>query len=276
LLLATAFHALARPPLSAFIESFWLYEGDIPVHAKERRLPDGSMSLVLNLRDDCTRIYDRQNPDQFREMPGGVISGAHSTFALLDTSSTASVLGVQFKPGGAAAFLPLPAAELRDEVVSLECLWGTSAFDLREWVLEAATAAQRVHILERWLLAHLTPACAAHPAVTFALEAFRDASARPAVAAVIERIGISPPRFIQLFRDAVRLAPKQFCRIRRFQQVLYALDGDAPVRWGELAATYGYFDQAHLIHEFQAFSGLTPGAYLTSRSTHRNHVPIPS
>ncbi|HEV8191733.1 MAG TPA: helix-turn-helix domain-containing protein [Ktedonobacterales bacterium] len=152
---------------------------------------------------------------------------------------------------------------------------GASALDLREQVLEAGTAAARVRVLECWLLAHLPLSRAAHPAITFALEAFCDASARPAVAAVTERIGISPTRFIQLFRHAVGLTPKQFCRIQRFQQVLCALDPDAPVRWGELAAAYGYFDQAHLIHEFQPFSGLTPMAYLASRGAHHNHIPHP-
>jgi hypothetical protein len=74
------------------------------------------MSLVLKLRDDRIRSYDRQNQDRFREMPGGGVSGAHSTFALLHTAGTASILGVLFKPGGAVAFLPLSAAELRDAV----------------------------------------------------------------------------------------------------------------------------------------------------------------
>lgn len=274
--MTTAYHALPRPPLSAFIESFWLYDGDVPAHRLERRLPDGSISLVINLRDDRTRVYDGRNPARFHDSRGGVLSGAHSTFTLLDTVSMASVVGVQFKPGGVAAFLPLPAGELRDEVIALDDVWGASALDLREQALEASTAEGRVRALECWLLARLIPSRAAHPAVAFALDAFRDASSRPTVASVIEQIGFSQTRFIQVFRDAVGLTPKQFCRVQRFQQTLRVLERPALVRWGELAATSGYFDQAHLIHEFQAFSGLTPGAYLAARSMHRNHVPLPN
>jgi AraC-like DNA-binding protein len=274
--LVIAYHALPRPPLSAFVESFWLYEGDIPPHKLERRLPDGSMSLVINLRADRTRVYDRSNPEVFHDSRGGVLSGAHSTFTLLDTASTASALGVQFKPGGVAAFLPLPAGELRDEVVSLENVWGASALDLREQALEAETAEGRVRALERWLLARFAPSRVAHSAIAFALDAFRDASSRPMVSSVIEQIGMSQTRFIHLFRDAVGLTPKQFCRIQRFQQTLCALESGAPAPWGEVAAAHGYFDQAHLIHEFQAFSGLAPGAYLAACVAHRNHVPLPN
>jgi len=31
--------------------------------------------------------------------------------------------------------------------------------------------------------------------------------------------------------------------------------------WAELAADCGYFDQAHLIHDFRAFAAITPRDY---------------
>ena len=65
------------PPLSDFVELFWLYEGYAPnhAHASERLLPDGTMELVINLREDCTRIYDRTETDRFEVFRGSVICG---------------------------------------------------------------------------------------------------------------------------------------------------------------------------------------------------------
>jgi AraC-like DNA-binding protein len=66
---------------------------------------------------------------------------------------------------------------------------------------------------------------------------------------------------IQLFREHVGLTPKLFCRVRRFRAALDRIENGIPVRWAELAADCGYFDQAHLIRDFRAFAGITPLKY---------------
>jgi AraC-like DNA-binding protein len=272
--LAVQHRVVPSAPLSTFVALLWSYEGDTPGQGKERRLPDGAMGLVINLRDDLTHIYDRQQPDHFQIYRGSVISGAHSAFTILDSTGPACMLGAEFRPGGALPFLGLPAAALHNQVLSLEAIWGAAAQRLRDDLLAATTPTRRFALLEAALLARLNPARVAHPAVGFALAALHSAPHAPTMAAVTERIGLSQTRFIQVFREAVGLTPKQYCRVRRFQHVLRMLEGGAPVKWAELALTSGYFDQAHLIHDFQAFAGLTPTAYLTLRGDERNHIAL--
>jgi AraC-like DNA-binding protein len=226
LFLTTLHHYIPHLPLSIFVEGFWLYQGTIPPHTKERRLPDGSTSLVINLRDDLIRLYDQRHPDQFQSHHGMILCGARSEFALREQLQTIDT------PGG------------------------------------------RFQILEQFLLARLARSRTIHPVVTFALKAFEDGPSPPTISSVTGQIGLSQTRFIQLFREAVGLTPKQFCRILRFQHVLCSVEKSTPHTWTDLALTCGYYDQAHFIHDFQAFSGLTPGAYLAQRSHHRNHVPF--
>lgn len=272
--MTTLHHFIPHLPLSIFVESFWLYQGTIPPHTKERRLPDGSISLVINLRDDLIRLYDQRHPDQFQRHRGIIISGARSEFTLLDTTCLIEVLGVQFKPGGAFPFLPFPASELHNDILSLDIVWGAEVFNLREQLRTSDTTECRFQIMEQFLLARLAWPRTIHSIVTFALKEFEDAAYPPPISSVTDKIGLSQTRFIQLFRETVGLTPKQFCRILRFQQVLRSVEKSTPQTWIDLALACGYYDQAHFIHDFQTFSGLTPGAYLTHRSQYRNHIPF--
>jgi AraC-like DNA-binding protein len=263
-----------QPPLADFVGTFWLSEGDPPKHTLERHLPDGTMQLILNLRDETFRLFDQRRPDALTTVRGPLITGPRDTYTLLDTVCQATLLGVQFQPGGAFPLLGLPASELRNTDMPLDALWGAAAHDLGDRVLAAPTVEARVRALEQALTARLAGWEAPHPAVAFALREFHSLPHRGTVAEVIGRIGLSPRRFIQVFSQAVGLPPKTYCRVRRFHSALRALSHGERAAWAEIAVSRGYYDQAHFIHDFRAFSGLTPSAYLAQRGAHPNHVPI--
>jgi len=239
------------------VELLWLCQGDAPAHAQERVLPTGTTELVIGLGEDTW---------------GPVISGAHSQSFVIDTALQAAIMGVHFRPGGAFPFLNLPAGELHNAHVPLEAIWGRAAVGLHDRLRDAKTVADKFRVLERALLAQLVKPLARHPAVAFALKRFQNGART--VGDVTDRIGLSPRRFIQRFTAEVGLTPKLFCRIQRFQQVLDLVERVPRVQWAAVAVACGYYDQAHFIHDFQAFSGFKPTDYLQVRGPHRNHVPL--
>ncbi|WP_156855356.1 helix-turn-helix transcriptional regulator [Oceanobacillus sp. AG] len=261
-------------PLSAYINIFWLYKGYHPPHKMERVLPDGSMELIINLKEDLINVYDQKNHEQFKSLRGSLISGPHSNFAVIDTACQASTIGVHFKPGGAFPFLNLPADELRNEHVSFEELWGTKATEMREQLLNTEMPLAKFQILEQYLMGVLTQASLNHPAVVFALKKFQGFPHQWKIADVTEQIGLSSRRFIQVFKEEVGLTPKQFCRVQRFQNVLRLIEGGEPVDWTDIALTCGYYDQAHFIHDFRSFSGFSPTTYHLHQGKHKNHVSL--
>lgn len=245
-----------QPPLAAFVELLWLYDGYRVPHAQERLLPTGTTTLVVNLA--------------LRE---ATLCGAHSAPFLLATERMVAHIGIHFRPGGAFPFFDLPANALHNTVLNLDELWGSTVYSLRDRLLTAPTPLAKFHLLEQTLLARLTSPSAHQAAVAFAVHAMQRTPARP-VQAIIDQVGFSARRFSQLFAETVGLTPKLFSRVQRFQQVIQQTEGHAYVDWSALALHCGYFDQAHLIHEFRTFTGLTPSAYLAQRNDHRNHVPM--
>jgi AraC-like DNA-binding protein len=263
-----------RSPLSAYVENFSFSTMEAALHTgKERCLPNGQMAIVINLGHDTLRVSHREHTDQFRSFHGSVLNGAFSEFSVIDTTTLVTTISICFKPGGARLFLPMPVTELTNQAVDLTTLWGAAASDLREQLLAVQTNNERERILERFLLERMTWEQKPHPATTFALASFQ-ARQRRSISEVTEQLGMSPKRFIHLFEEAVGLTPKVFCRVLRFQEVLSLIEQGTQTSWTDLALACGYFDQAHFIHDFQAFSGLTPQAYLAQRGPYRNHVPL--
>jgi AraC-like DNA-binding protein len=264
------------PPLSDFVEVFWLHEGEELAHTKERVLPTPSTELIINLREDRFRIYPNTADDSFELISGSLVAGPRSEYAVIDAPSGTSLIGVHFRHGGAFPFFKPPAGELHNSTISLELLWGAWARELRERLLGEPSADGRFRILEEALLVQATRTARPqwrNPVVGFALERFQNQTT--SVSKVTDSIGLSPRRFIQVFSEEVGLTPKLFCRVVRFQDVLRNIHGESSVDWADLALACNYFDQAHFIHDFKAFSGISPTTYLASRTQYPNHVPLP-
>jgi AraC-like DNA-binding protein len=270
----TARHYRPPAPLSAYVDLFWYYAGFQRPHARERLLPTGTIELVINLHEDEVRTYDTEDSGICLRNAGSVVVGAHSRHFVLDTAEQNDVIGIHFRPGGAYPFLAPPADGFSNAHVDLEALWGLRTRELRERLLAAVTPEEKFALLEQALLERLGRGPQPHPAVLHALRCIDGAPQLQTIARLTERLGLSPKRLIRLFGQQVGLTPKVYCRVQRFQRVIQSVQRQQRVDWAGVAAACGYYDQAHFIRDFRAFSGLNPGAYLGQRGEYLNHVPM--
>ena len=265
---------IPRPPLDQFVEALWLYKSSKSAHAIERALPDGCAQLIVNLREDEMRLYDRWSFHLTQKLNGALLVGPQTEFCVIDTAGLTDVAGVHFKPGGAYPFFRPPMQEMHASHVPLDALWGRFAGELRERLLAARTPQQRLFLMEQMLLAQAGKRLERHPAVHFALGQFQTAPHATTIAEITQQTGFSARHFIEMFRREVGMTPKLFCRVHRFQRTLKSIAAGKPISWSAVALESGYFDQAHFIHDFHAFSGVSPSAYRETRPVHPNHVPI--
>lgn len=262
-----------KPPLSECVDCLWHFEGSRGT--RELALPTGTAELVISLRNDRIRVCSDVADMRGQSFSGAVVSGAQSRYMVLPPAREMSVIGVHFRPGGATRVLGMPLGELSDQHVHLEDVWGSNADTLRGELLDAESAEEALAMLEQALVARLHRNRSQHSAVVFALQRFRDMPTVARVGEVAEATGYSARRFICLFTDAVGLSPKRFCRVLRLQAAVRRLASGARVEWAEFAADSGYCDQSHLIREFRAMTGLTPGQYRPVDRDTPNHVAIP-
>jgi AraC-like DNA-binding protein len=263
------------PALAGSIDYFWSLS-DAPSHSRERVVPSGTIEIVFNLHEDAFHI---QRPDDGSDRPsrfrGAIVSGPYRRAFGVETRAHASIVGVHFKPGGAASVLGGAVGDLADTHVELEALWGRSTRELRDRLSAAADPAQRFRILEQALTRALSPSLDMRREVAFALGRLGEPGVE--VGTVAREVHLSHRRFIQLFTERVGMTPKRYAKVRRFQRALGRLNGDAATAWSRLALDCGYFDQAHLCRDWTELTGLSPAAFRRLRDVpvKDNHVALP-
>jgi AraC-like DNA-binding protein len=246
-------------PLAQYVEMLWCCDGYQATHRQERVLPNGRFQLILDLAAG-------------REV--SIIVGMRTRYSILETASVRSVIGVVFRRGGARPFLDPPADEFYDRAAPLHEIWGSASRNLRDCLLEAPGSAARLRILTAELQRRVGEPRELHLAVRYALEEFGRNPRATRVLEVARHTGFSRRRLTQLFREQVGLTPKVYCRLHRFQQVVSRIASGAPVDWSQVSLEGGYYDQAHMAHEFREFSGMSPGTWVSSKRPFQNHVAI--
>jgi len=74
--------------------------------------------------------------------------------------------------------------------------------------------------------------------------------------------GLGVRQFERRFSEQVGLPPKLFTRIVRFNAALEAKVNAPRRRWTDIAHEFGYFDQMHMIRDFEDFTGESPSTFM--------------
>lgn len=249
-----------HPALRQHIAQLWHGAGQVN-YQRDRILPQARSYLLINL-----------GPPQYLFLPGPPelrvvfddiwFSGLHEGPIETAAPQGSVLLGVAFGASGAASLLPWSQGELANRTGPLQDLIGSAALRLRERLLDTASVAARLDLVEDWLLDICVSGRSVHPLVHWTLARIHQSGGRVRAEELAREAGCSRKYLGSVVSRTVGLPPKSLARIHRFQHALNRLGTTRD--WAELAADCGYYDQSHLIRDFQQFSGLAPAAFLRS------------
>ena len=254
-----------RAALVGFVDSLE-HVMDTPGTAAERMVPTGDVSLVVTLHSDG---FSYDAVDGPHHADAACLAGPQRRAQVVETAPQRGMVAVNFTAGGAAPFLAVPLDAVADAYPSLGELWGVDGDLLREGLV-GRPPQEMLDVLEDLLLAHLQRPLRRDLALDLALREL-DRGAR--VDVVVGRFGTTAKPFVRRVRAATGMTPKTYARLRRLQRVLAALPEAGPVDWAAVAAEHGFSDQAHLVHDFSAITGVTPSRYRPVSAGARNHLP---
>lgn len=247
-------------PLRGHVAHIVAYRELIPDGTEfvERVLPDGAVHLIFNL--DPAR-----SPGAAARWSAGA-AGAVAAPVLLRMRGPIHGLSVTLRPGAVAAVLGMPAAEVTGQSVPLDALWPGEAAAVLEQIAEAPNDATRIAVLQQALANRLQRAdpgdeMARRQAMAAARLMAASAGQLP-VRDLAEAIGVGERRLQQIFRLQLGLSPRAWGRVARLHACLRSLRLQPAPSWSEVAADTGFYDQSHLINEFQSLCGLSPTLFL--------------
>jgi AraC-like DNA-binding protein len=254
----------ASPRLRGVAHAYWGYAERTAGPLRRRELPSADIIFIVNLGAPLMVAQPWSAP-QVIPTGGGFIAGLHETYSLTETAGSQAGVELRLSPLGAYRLLGQAMNSLANRSAPLDLICGPWAVELVERLQAAPTWDARFAVLDAALGARLADDRASSPEVAWAWRQLVMSGGRIPIAMLGKELGWSPKRLIAHFREQVGLPPKQVARILRFQRVTNLLAASVTPDWGALAQQCGYYDQSHLIHEFQRFAGDTPDGMMRRR-----------
>lgn len=215
-----------------------------------RILPDASGCLVFSL-------------DERRQ---GRFWGAttHTVEVQKDFSVTPMRFFVEFLPGGAHRLFGLHMRQMADKTFLLDDVLPHVHNEMGWQVRSTQDIGQLLWKIDGLLLEQMAGRERDDTAAGRLLPLLTELGGHAPVRALADATGYSERHLGRLFEASIGLSIKVCQRVLRINRVLAGLRPGVPLT--RLAQTAGYYDQAHLNHDFKAICGVSPSEYLVSVS----------
>ncbi len=134
-----------RPPLDRWVSKLWELDGTAPP-ARERELPRGDISLIVNLegRHAVVDATDTRHEHVFKD---AWVTGLQERAFLTASGGRAWLCGARLTVEGAYRLFGVAPRELANTIVDLDALHGAAARALVDAIRNAPTADRRLTLL---------------------------------------------------------------------------------------------------------------------------------
>jgi methylphosphotriester-DNA--protein-cysteine methyltransferase len=171
------------------------------------------------------------------------------------------VFTIQFRPAGFHRLFRMPMDEFANQAFEARPVIGRKLRDVEQKLAGASSFEDRACVASAFLLECVTERSRGD-AVAAVADRFLSARGAFGVGKAAAEVGLSMRQFERRFSEQVGVPPKLYARIVRFNAALEA-KMTAPRRlWTDIAHDLGYYDQMHMVRDFEDFTGENPTAFI--------------
>jgi AraC-like DNA-binding protein len=250
-------------PYCSIIECIWIYENseNKNVDSKHFWIPNGTFDIVFNLGSPYIRV-DIKDPNKVSIVNQDSLIGQMKIASRIELGMVQKTIGIRFKPYGLYACLGLSCDELTEKTVSLNDL---SIPRLNNCWKLLKNALDEVEI-KNVLLSIFEIRYNIDSSVCDAVEKILKSKGNLSVKELVKNYGISQRSLELKFQKFIGLTPKELLKIYRLNNFLVRFSSHPSEKLTSLAYEIGYYDQAHLNHDFLNTTGLAPKTFMKKQS----------
>jgi AraC-like DNA-binding protein len=221
-----------------------------------------AISVLEFVFADTIRLhYNGQRVDEMS--PRAVLVGMQTHNRMqLHLQGNIECFVIMFQPGGLHRLFSIPMQELTDHSYEARSVLGPCVSELEQRLADCKTFEQRVRTADE-LLSRRAVSLASFQPISEAARRILASGGSKSITALAEEVGLSVRQFERSFAYQIGVRPKLYGRIARFEAALDSKARFATKSWTDVAHEFGYYDQMHMIHDFEDLAGDTPTTTLT-------------
>ena len=245
----------------SIISCYWTLE--VPAESnpqRQRIIPDGTIEMAFILGDDIKRYI---SGDEFIIQPRAMVLGQTIEPFFIEPTGYVNTFAIRFYPYGFANFVATPLKDLINKETPLELLFGEkTAKDLEIKMIEATNSNERIEIIETFLINRLNEKSTINNIVKTTIDVLLATNGSASISKILKEDLSKRRQLERNFIKQIGVSPKQFGKVIRLQTALKLLLNKKKENLTEIAYESEYFDQAHFIKDFEAFTGINPKDFL--------------
>ncbi|MEO6843903.1 MAG: helix-turn-helix domain-containing protein [Ginsengibacter sp.] len=248
-----------HPALKGFVNNIMIHQ----IHLDATHVPKSF--AIPPLPEHCLFFYLRDKSEvedistkKLETLSSCIVVGPHVNRHNIIPGRNHLMIKVGFQPGGLYRFLGVPMNELLcSDAFNGSDFLGKEINEVNEKLQEAVSFTEMNLIVEKFLLNHVLKLKQALP-IDEVLPLLIKQRGLVRIDQLASHSCLSIRQFERVFQQRIGLPPKYFSRLVRFAQAWIIKEQQPDISWIKVAHECGYFDQMHLIRDFQEFANVSP------------------
>jgi AraC-like DNA-binding protein len=240
--------------LKDFVSHFWIGKWD------NTRQTGSEYFSTANPHTELAFAF-KTSSDGCQELVFSSVLGHTKNFRQFPMDDNIDLLGASLYSYAIPCLFNVSPSELTNQFLDLDTLLGNKGKMLNEQMSNAGGPQERLNILSGYFLSKLAKKREQDCTI---IQATRQIKAQRGIVNIQELAAefcLSQKQFERRFAAYSAFNPKLYARIVRFESALW--DRGSYESLTEIAYAYGYYDQAHFIHDFKTFSGFSPNKFFS-------------